>query len=91
MPKIRVFFNRFIETSYKNSGFDRNEPTMDVNSFKHQAFIMSKNTCPASIRHQEEKMLEVDFEAPQANAIGAVYIITPSKTYRSAASNSSLI
>ena len=68
-----------------------NAPTMLVNSFRHQAFISSRKICPANIRHQLLKILDVAWDAPMANATGAVKTITPSSTYRSAASNSSLI
>ena len=58
--------------SHSESGFAMNAPTMLVNSRRHQAFMSRRNTCPPNIRHQDLKMLEVDWEAPMENATGAV-------------------
>ena len=66
-------------------------PTILVNSRRHQAFIINKKICPPSIRHQDLKISDVVCDAPIAKATGAVNTNTPSKTYLSAASNSSLI
>ena len=44
---------------------------MDVNSRRHHAFITSKKSWPPNIRHQDLKMLDVDWEEPVAKAIGA--------------------
>ncbi len=62
---------------------------MLTNSRRHQAFIMSRNSCPANIRHQLLKMLDVDCDTPIAKATGAVKTRMPSRMYRSAASKSS--
>ena len=53
---------------------------MDVNRRRHHAFIINKKICPPNIRHHDLKIFEVDWEAPVANAIGAVYTTTPSRT-----------
>ena len=58
--------------SHSESGFAMNAPTMLVNSRRHQAFMSRRNTCPPNIRHQDLKMLEVDWDAPMENATGAV-------------------
>ena len=47
-----------------------NAPTMLVNSRRHQAFMSRRNTCPPNIRHQDLKMLEVDWDAPMEKATG---------------------
>ena len=57
---------------HSESGFAMNAPTMLVNSRRHQAFMSRRNTCPPNIRHQDLKMLEVDWDAPMENATGAV-------------------
>jgi hypothetical protein len=64
---------------------------MEVNNRRHHAFIINRKICPPSILHQDLKIFDVLCDAPVAKAIGAVNIITPSKMYRSAASNNSLI
>ena len=55
-----------------DSGFEINAPTMEVNRRRHQAFITSRKICPPSIRHQDLKILEVDWDAPMENTTGAV-------------------
>ena len=45
---------------------------MDVNSRRHQAFMISRNTCPPNIRHHDLKILDVLWDAPMENATGAV-------------------
>ena len=57
---------------HSESGFAMNAPTMLVNSRRHQAFMSRRNTCPPNIRHQDLKMLEVDWDAPMEKATGAV-------------------
>lgn len=64
---------------------------MLVNSRRHQVFISSRKICPANIRHQLLKMLDVAWEAPIAKATGAVNSSTPSRTYRSAASKLDIV
>ena len=39
-------------TSYMESGFEMNVPTIVINSRRHHAFISSRNICPPNIRHQ---------------------------------------
>ena len=58
--------------SYKDRGFARNVPTMEVNSRRHQAFITSRKICQPTIRHQDLKMFPVDWDAPMENTTGAV-------------------
>ena len=58
--------------SHNDSWFAMKAPTMDVNRRRHQAFMSRRNTCPPNIRHQDLKMLEVDWEAPMEKATGAV-------------------
>ena len=65
-----------------DSGLARNVPTIVVNSRRHHAFIRSRNNCPANIRHQLLKMLDVDCDAPRANATGAVNTSTPSRPFK---------
>ena len=47
-------------------------PTMLTKSRRHHAFINSRKICPPNIRHQLLKMFAVDWDAPIANATGAV-------------------
>lgn len=58
VEKIRMIF--FVLTPpYRDSGFAIKAPTMLTNSRKHHAFISSRKICPANIRHQLLKMLDV--------------------------------
>ena len=59
-------------TSYMESGFEMNVPTIVINSRRHQAFISSRNIWPPNIRHQLLKIFEVDCDALIAKATGAV-------------------
>ena len=59
MVNIRlVFFIRF-SFHQSDSGLAINAPTMLTNSRRHHAFISSRKICPANIRHQLLKMLDV--------------------------------
>lgn len=71
-PAVARIFGRRHKSFYKESGFARKAPTMDVNSRRHQAFMINRNTCPPNIRHHDLKMLEVVWDAPMENATGAV-------------------
>lgn len=77
MVYINFFFK--LEPPYNDKGLERKVPTIEVNSLRHHAFIRSRKSWPPNILHHDLKMFEVDWEAPIANATGAVYTITPGR------------